>query len=142
MLAFGAEVRRLATYGLTIFQIAAFLRVPVTLINRYYEPEVEKGELEAHSKVAARILADALYTKGSVGLDAAKFWMKNRANWNDRQDVNLKALIGVVDVRDTPREQLSAEIGKLGRLLNFARAEGVSGDVIAGEVDSSSRTTD
>ncbi len=134
--AIGKQVAALSTYGLTVSEIAQYLKLPIAIVKVKYGGDIERGELEAHVSVARRILYDALNTRGSVGLDAAKFWMKNRAGWHDRFDV--RGLVEVSNV-STDGDALYGQLEKLGRLIEFAASAGTVIPALTYEVDSSGR---
>ncbi len=74
-------VKSLAACGIRQEEIARAvgIRSPKTL-RLHYREELDRGEMEANYTVA-----QALYKKAAAGdTMAAKFWLMNRAGWNDR----------------------------------------------------------
>ncbi|MGH9608062.1 MAG: hypothetical protein ACRD34_00175 [Bryobacteraceae bacterium] len=112
---------------MNINEIATYLEITSGLIRELYWQAFQKGQLQPRVSVARRILNDALYTKGMVGIEAAKFWMKNQAGWTAGDRVDVRGIIGVVhvDPNRATADLLLEQGEKLGRLLEFTAAAGV-----------------
>ncbi|MGD0302450.1 MAG: hypothetical protein ABSE86_35695 [Bryobacteraceae bacterium] len=78
-------VRSLAAFGTRQDDIAIILGLSPRTVRKYFRQELDRGALEANSKVA-----QALYKKALAGDTAsAIFWLKCRAGWRERGGLEL-----------------------------------------------------
>ncbi len=133
------EITKLATYGLTISEVSQYLQLSIKVIQEFYQDAFDRGALDSHVSVARRVLYDALHTRGMVGLEAAKFWLKNRATsaFGVGDNVNVRGVIGVVNAApgQSIGDLLLQQGEKLGRLLEFTRAAGTAEFTLADSMD-------
>jgi hypothetical protein len=78
--------RMLAGLGLTRRQVAAYLMIDEVTLTAAMGRELDQAEAEALAKVAKSLFTMATQ-KNNVA--AAIFWMKARANWSEKQQVEV-----------------------------------------------------
>ena len=61
---------------------------PKTL-RKHYRPELEVGNLTANAAVAQALFKRATNSTGKDSIAAAIFWLKARAGWSDKQQVEI-----------------------------------------------------
>lgn len=80
-----AQVLALVGYGIRQDEIARFLSVDPKTLRKHYRDELDTGVVAANEAVARSLHKQA--TEGNVA--AAIFWMKARAGWREKQEVEL-----------------------------------------------------
>lgn len=112
-------VTSLSGYGVPQLDIARIIGIAqVTLLNHYRE-ELDLGMAQANAKVGESLYKQAI----SGNTTAAIFWMKARAGWREKQEVEVtgkdggalevKHFTGVPRPEDFPPEVLQAIIANL-----------------------------
>ena len=86
-------VRAMAGYGVPHAQIATFIRIDPKSLRKHYRDELNRGMIEANVKVAQTLFTLATADKNVA---AAIFWMKARAGWRERPELES---IGIVTNR-------------------------------------------
>lgn len=83
-------VRAMSGYGVPHADIATMLRVDPKTLRKHFQDELERGSIEATAKVG-----QSLYRMATEGnsVAAAIFWMKARAGWREKQEVQVTAAI-------------------------------------------------
>src|SRR5437764_14919579 len=79
-------VKAMAGYGVPHEGIAVMLDIDPKTLRRHCRDELERGAVEATAKVAQSLFQMATVEKSVA---AAIFWMKARAGWRERHDVQL-----------------------------------------------------
>lgn len=73
-----------ATIGTTQAVIADILGIDGKTLTKYYREELDQALAQANASVGG-----ALFNKATKGDTAAMiFWMKTRAGWREKQDIN------------------------------------------------------
>lgn len=78
------QVSALASFGVPQNDIAAYIDVDPKTLRKHYRRELDTAETRANAAVAKRLYEQA--TGDSV--PAAIFWLKARAGWREKTDVN------------------------------------------------------
>lgn len=73
-----AEVKALASFGITQEEIARYLEIDVKTMYKYYREELDKSSLRANAAVARILFEKATIERD---LSAVIFWLKTRARW-------------------------------------------------------------
>lgn len=79
-----AEVGALVSFGNTQEQVASHIGIDVDTLCKYYRQELDNSVVRANAKVAAK-----LFRKATEEGDTAAiiFWLKTRARWREKEDV-------------------------------------------------------
>jgi hypothetical protein len=88
-------VRALSGYGVPQDGIAIHIGIDPKTLRKHFRDELDRGSVEATAKVAQSLFRMA--TEGN-NVAAAIFWMKARAGWREKQEIEFSA---------RPLEQLS-----------------------------------
>jgi hypothetical protein len=81
-------VRAMAGYGVPQDDIATLLELDPKTLRKHFRRELDRGSIEATAKVGQSLFRMAT-EGGSVA--AAIFWMKARAGWREKHDINVTA---------------------------------------------------
>lgn len=81
-------VKTMAGFGVPQPDIAAFLGIDAKTLRKHFREELDRGVTEANARVAQSLFQMA--TQGR-NVAAAIFWMKARAGWREKQEVQLSA---------------------------------------------------
>jgi hypothetical protein len=104
-----------ATIGTTQAVIADILGIDGKTLTKYYREELDQALAQANASVGG-----ALFNKATKGDTTAMiFWMKTRAGWRERQQVDHTSSDGSmtpkgIDLKDLSNEQLHFLKGILG----------------------------
>jgi hypothetical protein len=79
-------VRAMSGFGIPQEQIATHLEVDAKTLRKHFRQELDRGMVEANLKVAQSLFQMATAGKNVA---AAIFWMKARANWREKQAVEV-----------------------------------------------------
>ncbi len=79
-------VRAMAGFGVPQDQIALHLEIDAKTLRKHYRRELDQGSIEATTKVAQSLFQMATQGKNVA---AAIFWMKARAGWSEKQEINI-----------------------------------------------------
>ena len=79
-------VKAMAGLGVPHEGIAILLEIDAKTLRKYFQPELDRGSVEATAKVAQSLFQ--LATSGK-NVAAAIFWMKARAGWREKHDVQV-----------------------------------------------------
>lgn len=83
-----------ATIGTPQAVIADILGIDGKTLTKYYREELDQATARANAAVGG-----ALFNKAKSGDTAAMiFWMKTRAGWREKQDVNLTSNDGPLTI--------------------------------------------
>lgn len=95
------QVQVMAAMGLTQKQMARIMGLGVDSLIKFYKEEVEAGADVLNAEVAG-----TLYRMATSGKEPAAtfFWLKTRAGWRERQDINLT-------IDQVPDDKLLAILG-------------------------------
>ena len=130
------QVENLAAQGLTVDQIALVLGVSHwTIYERQNEfPEFSDAIKRGRGKGIANV-TNALYEKATVDKDntAMIFYLKNRAGWVDKQEVQSTVeQRHVIDLTRIPDDQLESIENAFSRLDTGASEGGEVSEIIEG----------
>jgi hypothetical protein len=79
-------VKAMSGYGVPHEGIAVMLDVDAKTLRWHYRQELDRGSVEATAKVAQSLFQMATVDKSVA---AAIFWMKARAGWREKHEVQL-----------------------------------------------------
>ena len=88
-------VRALSGYGVPQDDIAIHIGIDAKTLRKHFRSELDRGSIEATAKVAQSLFNMA--TQGN-NVAAAIFWMKARAGWREKHDVQHSGDIGIIQV--------------------------------------------
>lgn len=89
-----AQVFALSSFGVTQDDIGGFLGLSDDTLRKHYKAELDRASIDRNAQVAAFLYTSAsgaAIDKGasySDCLKAAMFWLKTRAQWSERHDIN------------------------------------------------------
>jgi hypothetical protein len=99
-----AEVAALASFGVTQEDIGAYIGISHVTLRKHYETELNVSAIKANATVGKYLFSlasgQAIATGATHGdcKAAAMFWMKTRAGWREKQDVNLTSNDGPLTI--------------------------------------------
>jgi hypothetical protein len=94
-----------ATIGTTQAVIADILGIDGKTLTKYYREELDQALAQANASVGG-----ALFNKATKGDTTAMiFWMKTRAGWRERQQVDHTSSDGTMTPKFIKLENLSSE---------------------------------
>jgi hypothetical protein len=99
-----AEVAALASFGVTQEDIGAYIGISKPTLAKYYAEELSVSSIKANATVGKYLFSlasgQAIATGATHGdcKAAAMFWMKTRAGWREKQDVNLTSNDGPLTI--------------------------------------------
>ena len=117
-------VRAMSGFGVPQPDIATHVGIDAKTLRRHFRDELDRGSIEATTKVAQSLFRMA--TEGN-NVAAAIFWMKARAGWREKQQVEVSGPDGGPlqhEIIEDTRELLSQI---LERALPEARATAITG---------------
>ena len=79
------EVKALAGFGVREDEIALYIGIDPKTLRKYYRSELDTGHINANATVA-RSLYNQAVNGGNTA--AAIFWLKSRAGWREKTDIN------------------------------------------------------
>jgi len=79
-------VKAMAGFGVTQDDIACHLNIDPKTLRLHFRSELDNGTIEANAKVAQSLFQMATQGKNVA---AAIFWMKARAGWREKQEVQV-----------------------------------------------------
>ena len=85
-------VRAMAGFGVPQDDIATHLDIDPKTLRKHFRQELDRGTTEANVKVAQSLFQMATQGKNVA---AAIFWMKARAGWREKHDVEVSGKDGV-----------------------------------------------
>jgi hypothetical protein len=98
--------RAMSGYGIPQEDIATFFDIDAKTLRKHFRNEIDKGSIEATSKVAQSLFRMA--TEGK-NVAAAIFWMKARAGWREKQQVEHGFTPGAVISGGYTADQMTDE---------------------------------
>ena len=90
-------VRAMSGYGVPHDDIATMLRIDPKTLRKHFRDELDRGSIEATAKVGQSLFRMA--TEGN-SVAAAIFWMKARAGWREKHEVQVSAVRPLVEMTD------------------------------------------
>lgn len=105
-------VRAMSGFGIPQDDIATFLEIEPKTLRKHFRRELDRGMVEATAKVAQSLFQMA--TTGN-NVAAAIFWMKARAGWREKHEIQLSAK-PMNELTDAELEQIIRE-GERGRYI-------------------------
>jgi hypothetical protein len=120
-------VRAMAGFGVPQDDIAVFLDVDPKTLRKHFRLELDRGSIEATTKVAQSLFRMA--TEGN-NVAAAIFWMKARAGWSEKQRIEHEVGTTMMVVTGVPRaEDLSDdELARIAGQRDDDRGSNSAGD--------------
>lgn len=104
-------VQGMAGFGIPHDDIAAIVNIDPKTLRKHFERELKIGSILATTKVAQSLFNMATVEKS---VPAAIFWMKARAGWREKHDVNVDvsgtvnvAKLNDVDLDETIRKEIA-----------------------------------
>lgn len=85
-----AQVEALAGYGVRQDEIAMYLDIDPKTLRSHYREQLDKGVVKANVSVARSLHKQAV--DGNVA--AAIFWLKSRAGFREKQEVEVTGVAG------------------------------------------------
>lgn len=85
-----AQVEALAGYGVRQDEIALYLDIDPKTLRSHYREQLDKGVVKANVSVARSLHKQAV--EGNVA--AAIFWLKSRAGFREKQEVEVTGVAG------------------------------------------------
>lgn len=120
-----AKAETLSGYGLRREEIAAFIGIGKTTLEKYYGRELELGRVKADSKVAESLFKKATSDDHPQATTAAIWWEKTRAGRKEpKQDIGLSGAIGTFDASKLTDDELAVLEPILARLAGVGVAGG------------------
>ena len=114
-------VKTMAGFGIPHTDIAPFLGIDTKTLRKHFREELDRGMTEANAKVAQSLFQMATQGKNVA---AAIFWMKARAGWREKQEVDanvrsdmraIHVVTGVPRAMDAMTDQELMRIAAGGR---------------------------
>ncbi len=99
-------VKAMAGLGVPHEGIAVLLDIDAKTLRKYFHPELERGSVEATAKVAQSLFQ--LATTGK-NVAAAIFWMKARAGWREKHELQVTTGTDLTQLSDEQLERLVNE---------------------------------
>lgn len=90
-------VKMLSGFGIPQDDICKHLDVTKPTLHKFFRREIDSGVLEANAKVAQTLFAMATVDKIPA---AAMFWLKARAGWREKQEIEISGAINVNTLDD------------------------------------------
>jgi hypothetical protein len=81
-------VRAMSGFGVPHDDIATLLEIDPKTLRKHFRRELDRGSIEATAKVAQSLFNMATMEKNVA---AAIFWMKARAGWREKHEVQVTA---------------------------------------------------
>jgi len=82
-------VKGLIGCGFKVDDTAKMLAIDPKTLRKHYPAELETGHLTANAAVAQSLFKKATAGTGKDSVVAAIFWLKARAGWKDKHDVEI-----------------------------------------------------
>lgn len=114
-------VKTMAGFGIPHTDIAPFIGIDTKTLRKHFREELDRGTTEANAKVAQSLFQMATQGKNVA---AAIFWMKARAGWREKQEVDanvrsdmraIHVVTGVPRAMDAMTDQELMRIAAGGR---------------------------
>src|SRR6185437_12189264 len=83
------QAETLAGLGLTQDQIALIIGCDPKTLRKHFDHELKVGDARATEKVAKSLFERATSGEGRDAVTAAIFWMKARAKWSERHELQV-----------------------------------------------------
>ena len=100
-------VRAMSGFGIPQPDIATHVGIDPKTLRKWFREELDRGSIEATAKVAQSLFRMA--TEGN-NVAAAIFWMKARAGWREKQQIELSGLT-LQQLSDEDLERIIARLG-------------------------------
>ena len=96
-------VKAMAGLGVPHDGIAVLLEIDPKTLRKYFPQDLERGSVEATAKVAQSLFQMATTGKNVA---AAIFWMKARAGWREKHEVQVTATSDFSQLSDEELQQM------------------------------------
>lgn len=100
-------VRAMSGFGVPQPDIATHIGIDPKTLRKHFREDLDRGSIEATAKVAQSLFRMA--TEGN-NVAAAIFWMKARAGWREKQQIELSGLT-LQQLSDEDLERIIARLG-------------------------------
>jgi hypothetical protein len=101
-------VRVMAGFGIPQPEIAILLDIDPKTLRVHFRRELDRGSVEATAKVAQTLFQMATSGHNTA---ASIFWMKARAGWRERHEVQVTAVRPLVEMTDAELVHIIQEAG-------------------------------
>src|SRR5688500_9198074 len=102
-------VKGLIGCGFKVDDVAKMLAIDPKTLRKHYPAELDTGHLTANAAVAQSLFKKATAGTGKDSVTAAIFWLKARAGWRDKIDIEhsgeIEHLIGTTREIVDPQAQ-------------------------------------
>ena len=99
-------VRLYAAMGTPQEDIGRLLKIDVKTLYKYYREELDLGLVAANAQIGG-----ALFKKAMGGDTTAMiFWLKTRARWSEKQEIEHSGNLAITTMRDEEIDQRIAEL--------------------------------
>ena len=112
-------VRAMAGLGVPQADIAAHVEIDPKTLRKHFRQELDRGTTEANVKVAQSLFHMATQGKNVA---AAIFWMKARAGWREKHEVNVAGR-SVSDLSDQELMRMIVRVEDLAEAASEVQAE-------------------
>ena len=101
-------VRVMSGFGIPQAEIATLLDIDPKTLRLHFRRELDRGSVEATAKVA-----QTLFQMASSGHNTAAsiFWMKARAGWREKHEVQVTAVRSLAEFTDAELMQVIVNAG-------------------------------
>jgi hypothetical protein len=109
-----AQVYALSSFGVKQDDIGGFLGISDDTLRKWYPDELARASVERNAEVAAFLFRSANGSTIPEGasysdcLKAAMFWMKTRAGWREKQEIDHTSSDGTMTPQGIPDDVKSA----------------------------------
>jgi hypothetical protein len=105
------QVEAMAGYGVPQEDIALVIGVDAKTLRLHYRAELDTGAIKANAQVAQTLFKQA--TTGNTA--AAIFWLKARAGWREKHEVEHSGEIATTQISDAERVAAVVELFERAR---------------------------
>ena len=105
-----STVQTMAAYGIPQPDIAAVVGCDSKTLRKHFRQELDTAATQANARVAASLFKKAT-GDGSSSVAAAIFWLKARADWREKQEVDHKSSDGSMTPKPTTIRIVAADDG-------------------------------
>jgi hypothetical protein len=110
-----ATVKAMAGYGVPQPEIARVIGVAEKTLRKHFRDELDLAAIQANAQVAQSIFQRAVNLEaGQAGITAAIFWMKARAGWRDRVQIDANVSVRR-SIGEYSEDELAIIAGEAGR---------------------------
>jgi hypothetical protein len=101
-------VRVMSAFGIRQAEITILLDINPKTLRLHFRRELDRGSVEATAKVAQTLFQMATSGQSTA---ASIFWMKERAGWREKHEVQVSAVRPLVEMTDAELVRIIQEAG-------------------------------